>query len=76
MKWRMMAMNETLELLMARKSVRVGEGAELAVSSGKDGIHVKDEDDPKTGFAYLSGGSVALSAGDDGISTESNRICW
>ena len=58
----------------ARKSVRVGEGTELAVSSGKDGIHVKDEDDPETGFAYLSGGSVALSAGDDGTSTESNLL--
>lgn len=60
--------------LKARKSVRVGEGTELAVSSGKDGIHVKDDDDPTTGFAYISGGSLALTADDDGISTESNLL--
>ena len=60
--------------LKARKSVRVGEGSELAVSAGKDGIHVKDDDDPTTGFAYISGGSLALTADDDGISTESNLL--
>ena len=43
-------------------------GATLTLDAGKDGIHVEDNDDPTTGFVYISGGSLEIEAEGDGIS--------
>lgn len=48
-------------------SVRVAEAA-VAITSGKDGIHVENSDDEELGFVYAESGTLTIDAQGDGMS--------
>ena len=52
----------------ANDSVR-NSGAELEITSAKDGIHVENTDDTTLGYFYMDGGKVDINASYDGIDT-------
>ncbi|MBR0402750.1 MAG: carbohydrate-binding domain-containing protein [Lachnospiraceae bacterium] len=52
--------------LSAEDSVRIAAGA-VTVESGEDGVHVENDDETVDAYFYMSGGSLAIAAGDDGI---------
>lgn len=52
--------------LSGKNSVRVA-GGEIAIDSGKDGIHSQHDEDAEKGFIYMIGGSLDITCGNDAI---------
>ncbi len=50
----------------ANESVAVADG-KVTINSQKDGVHVENSDDDSTGWFYISGGTIDVTAADDGI---------
>lgn len=50
----------------ANDSVAISDG-NITVKTDKDGIHVENSDDDSKGSFYMGGGSLNITAGDDGI---------
>ena len=53
--------------LDANDSIRIG-NAELTIYAGKDGVHAETTEDTTTGFVYLYGAAMTVTATGDGIS--------
>ena len=51
----------------ANDSIAVAGGTLTVASSQKDGLHAENEDDDKEGWIYICGGTLNVSAADDGI---------
>ena len=51
----------------ANDSIAVAGGTVTVTSSKKDGLHAENEDDDKQGWIYICGGTLQITAADDGI---------
>lgn len=51
----------------ANDSISVADGTITVKSSKKDGLHAENEDDDKEGWIYICGGTLNVTAADDGI---------
>ena len=51
----------------ANDSIAVAGGTITVKSSQKDGLHAENEDDDKAGWIYICGGTLNVTAADDGI---------
>lgn len=65
--------------IQANDSVRVTEATVTVNAQNKDGIHASDDADEEEGtasdsFFYMAGGSLTVSAGDDGIHAEAEVL--
>lgn len=56
--------------IKANDSVRIT-GANIATDSGKDGIHVENEEDSEKGYFYMESGSIKATSKGDGIDASS-----
>ena len=52
--------------LEANDSVAIADGS-ITINSQKDGIHVENNDDNAKGYFYICGGTLNITAADDGI---------
>ena len=53
--------------LSGKDSVAIADGS-FSITSGKDGIHAENSDDPSLGFLYLADGSFSITAQGDALS--------
>lgn len=65
--------------VQAHDSVRITEASIIINAETKDGIHVSDNADEEDGtasdsFFYIAGGTVTISAGDDGIHADAEAL--
>lgn len=60
------AITSALDSLEANDSIRIA-GGELTIDSAKDALHSENEEDDSLGYIYTSGGTLNISAADDGI---------
>ena len=51
----------------ANDSIAVAGGTITVTSSKKDGLHAENEDDDREGWIYICGGTLQITAADDGI---------
>lgn len=51
----------------ANDSISVADGTITVKSAQKDGLHAENEDDDKAGWIYICGGTLTITAADDGI---------
>lgn len=56
----------TADALEANESLAVADGT-ITLKSSKDGVHVENKDDNTTGWFYISGGTMDITATDDGV---------
>lgn len=56
----------TSDGLEANESAAIA-GGEITVKTDKDGVHVENKDDNSKGYFYMCGGTLNITAGDDGI---------
>ena len=52
--------------LEANESLAVADG-NITIKTPKDGVHVENDEDTSTGYIYICGGTMNITAGDDGI---------
>ena len=52
--------------LEANESLAVADG-NITINTPKDGVHVENDEDTSTGYIYICGGTMNITAGDDGI---------
>ena len=52
--------------LEANESLAVADG-NITIKTQKDGIHVENDEDASTGYIYICGGTLNITAGDDGV---------
>lgn len=55
-----------LDSLEANNSIRIC-GGEMTIDSDKDALHSEYDEDDTVGFIYISGGTLNITAADDGI---------
>ncbi len=60
--------------LSAEDSVRIADGTITIDSSEKDGVHVENDDESVDAYFYMSGGTLTIAAGDDGIDASGTLI--
>lgn len=56
--------------IKANDSVRIS-GANITTDSGKDGIHIENEEDSEKGYFYMESGSITATSNGDGIDASS-----
>ena len=57
--------------IAANDSIRISGTSKFDITSGKDGLHAENTDDPTLGFVYISGGNFKINSTGDGISSKS-----
>ena len=56
----------TSDGLEANESLAVADG-NITINTQKDAIHVENDEDTSTGYIYICGGTMNITAGDDGV---------
>ena len=56
----------TSDGLEANESLAVADG-NITINTPKDAIHVENDEDTSTGYIYICGGTMNITAGDDGV---------
>ena len=54
------------DALEANDSIRVADG-NITIKTDKDGLHAEYEEDDTLGYVYIRGGTLSITAGDDGV---------
>ncbi len=55
-----------LDAIEANDSIRIADG-DITISSKKDGLHAEYDEDTSVGYVYICGGTLDITATDDGI---------
>ena len=54
------------DALEANDSIRIA-GGDITINTKKDGLHAENDDDDTSGYIYICGGTLNITAGDDAI---------